>query len=62
MYDPQQRGFISGQDAKALFIKTGLPKENLKNIWNLADGGQKGYLSKAEFLVALHLMTLAKNN
>ncbi|CAK95126.1 unnamed protein product (macronuclear) [Paramecium tetraurelia] len=49
---------IKGKHAKALFSKSGLSQDKLKEIWNLCDIGEKGHLSKGEFIVAFHLVLL----
>ncbi|CAD8108936.1 unnamed protein product [Paramecium sonneborni] len=49
---------IQGIQARALFSKSGLNLEQLKELWNLCDIGEKGYLNKGEFIVALHLVLL----
>ncbi|EEB87207.1 hypothetical protein MPER_15539 [Moniliophthora perniciosa FA553] len=46
--------------AVELFLQSGLTPEILSDIWNLADGGSKGYLSREEMTIALRLMGWAQ--
>lgn len=55
-WDGLRRGLISGETAIEVFGQSGLPKENLMQIWTLADSGNKGNLNKDEFAVAMHLV------
>lgn len=48
-------GFLSPQIAKDLLIKTGLEKEQLRQIWNLSDIDRDGYLDHHEYVVAMFL-------
>lgn len=58
--DVNHTGYISGNEAKEIFVKSGLSNQNLSNIWKLADTKKEGNLSKGEFMVALHLIMLAR--
>lgn len=51
---------VSGNDAKQLFVKSQLSQEILKHIWFLCDTDTKGYFTRGEFIVALHLIGLCK--
>ncbi|EER04244.1 hypothetical protein Pmar_PMAR012790, partial [Perkinsus marinus ATCC 50983] len=53
-------GFVCGADARDLLIKSNLTSEVLTTIWDLADAGRDGQLSYPEFLVAMHLVTMAR--
>ncbi|KAF4713514.1 hypothetical protein FOZ63_030796 [Perkinsus olseni] len=53
-------GFVSGADARDLLVRSGLGSEELTQIWDLADVGRDGQLSYPEFLVAMHLVTMAR--
>uniref|UniRef100_A0A0W0FKY8 Uncharacterized protein n=1 Tax=Moniliophthora roreri TaxID=221103 RepID=A0A0W0FKY8_MONRR len=46
--------------AVELFLQSGLTPEVLSDVWNLADGGSKGYLSREEVTIALRLMGWAQ--
>jgi hypothetical protein len=45
---------------RQLFTSVQLPAENLIKIWNLCDNGDKGELTKREFVVALFLLHKCK--
>lgn len=51
----------SGDIAKGIFQRARLPNQTLGLIWNLADRQRRGALGSAEFVVAMHLITLSKN-
>lgn len=48
-------GFLSPQTAKEVLIKTGLQKDQLRQIWNLSDIDKDGYLDHHEYVVAMFL-------
>ncbi|CAD8199715.1 unnamed protein product [Paramecium pentaurelia] len=56
--DQEGTQIVQGMQARALFSKSGLSLDQLKELWNLCDIGEKGYLNKGEFIVALHLVQL----
>ncbi|XP_050318979.1 ralBP1-associated Eps domain-containing protein 1 isoform X1 [Bactrocera neohumeralis] len=60
------KGFISGQVARNIcrvfFEKSRIPVEELKHIWQLCDVSRDGALSLAEFIAAMHLVVLRRNN
>ena len=43
-----------------LFEKAQVRPEHLITIWGLSDIGDKGYLTKQEFIVAIHLLQSSK--
>ncbi|GAQ85027.1 hypothetical protein KFL_002180020 [Klebsormidium nitens] len=47
---------ITGEQARDLFLSWGIPREILKQIWDLSDQDQDGMLSVREFCTALYLM------
>ncbi|SMN21030.1 similar to Saccharomyces cerevisiae YBL047C EDE1 Key endocytic protein involved in a network of interactions with other endocytic proteins [Maudiozyma saulgeensis] len=49
---------LSGNDAKQIFVKAKLSNKVLGAIWYLCDNGTKGYLTKEEFIMAMHLIDL----
>ncbi|GAB7340665.1 hypothetical protein MBLNU457_7058t1 [Dothideomycetes sp. NU457] len=57
----QQGGTLSGEAAKAIFERAGLPNEILGRIWTLSDKEQHGALDQTEFIVAMHLITSFKS-
>lgn len=48
-------GFLSPQTAKEVLLKTGLQKEQLRQIWSLSDIDKDGYLDHHEYVVAMFL-------
>lgn len=48
-------GFLSPQVAREVLIKTGLSKDQLRQIWNLSDIDRDGYLDHHEYVVAMFL-------
>lgn len=55
-----QGNMLSGDQARQIFDKTGLPNEALGRIWALADTEQRGALVVAEFVLAMHLLASMK--
>ncbi|XP_044724641.1 cytoskeletal-regulatory complex EF hand domain-containing protein [Hirsutella rhossiliensis] len=55
-----QGNMLSGEQARQIFDKSGLPNEALGRIWALADTEQRGALVLAEFVLAMHLLTSMK--
>lgn len=53
---------MQGKDARNILIKSGLPKNVLSELWRICDIGEKGYLTKGEFIIAIHLIGLYKKN
>eukprot|EP00903_Cladosiphon_okamuranus_P012756 g11924.t1 len=56
MYDADRDGFVTGVEAVELFSKSRLPREQLRQIWQLADADGDSKLSLAEFCVGMHLI------
>ncbi|XP_061200818.1 epidermal growth factor receptor substrate 15 isoform X2 [Neopsephotus bourkii] len=54
--DKDMDGFVSGVEAKELFLKTGLPSALLAQIWDLCDMKDCGKLSKEQFALAFYLI------
>jgi hypothetical protein len=55
-WDGFNKGFIGGAVAIEAFGQSGLEKQDLEKLWNLADAGNKGKLNMDEFAVAMHLI------
>ncbi|CAK9270871.1 unnamed protein product [Sphagnum jensenii] len=58
--DLDKDGRISGAEAVAFFQGAGLPQVTLAKIWQSADQGRTGFLSRPEFYNALKLVTVAQ--
>ena len=54
--DPQNRGYITGDQAVGFFSNSRLPEEALAQIWDLADINSEGQLNRDEFAVAMYLI------
>mmetsp|Transcript_24492 Transcript_24492/g.35839 ORF Transcript_24492/g.35839 Transcript_24492/m.35839 type:complete len:554 (+) Transcript_24492:91-1752(+) len=50
-----QGGFLSSTAARDVLVKTGLEKEQLRQIWNLSDIDRDGYFDHDEYVVAMFL-------
>jgi len=48
-------GFLPPNVARDVLVKTGLEKEQLRQIWNLSDIDRDGYLDHHEYVVAMFL-------
>lgn len=59
--DPNNVGLFSNAQAKDLFARSNLPGDVLFRIWQTSDPQDTGFLDKAEFIVAVHLLALAKS-
>ena len=55
-------GLIPGALAKEFFEKSRLPISELRIIWQLSDVSKDGCLSLDEFLTAMHLVVLRRND
>ncbi|KAL8125426.1 uncharacterized protein LOC141720441 [Apium graveolens] len=54
--DTDRDGKISGEQARNLFLSWRLPREILKQVWDLSDQDNDSMLSLREFCIALYLM------
>ncbi|KAJ3102824.1 hypothetical protein HDU97_000281 [Phlyctochytrium planicorne] len=54
--DVAKKGYLTGDDSASFFLKSNLDSKILANIWELSNIGEKGKLSKDEFIVAMHLI------
>lgn len=50
-----QGGYLSPETARDVLMKTGLAKEQLRQIWNLSDIDRDGYFDHEEYVVAMFL-------
>jgi hypothetical protein len=48
-------GFLSTNKARDVLVKTGLEKDQLRQIWNLADMDRDGLFDHDEYVVAMFL-------
>uniref|UniRef100_A0A1D1XL63 Putative calcium-binding protein C800.10c n=1 Tax=Anthurium amnicola TaxID=1678845 RepID=A0A1D1XL63_9ARAE len=54
--DKDRDGKITGEQARELFLSWKLPREILKQVWDLSDQDNDSMLSHREFVTALYLM------
>jgi len=50
-----QGGYLSPDVARDVLIRTGLAKDQLRQIWNLSDIDRDGYFDLDEYVVAMFL-------
>ncbi|XP_072018783.1 intersectin-1-like isoform X2 [Amphiura filiformis] len=60
-YDRTKNGFLTGPQARNILMQYGLPQNMLAQIWQLSDVDSDGKLTSEEFVLALHLVDLAKS-
>ncbi|CAL0317461.1 unnamed protein product [Lupinus luteus] len=59
--DSDSDGRITGSDATAFFSKSNLSRQDLKQVWAIADSKREGYLGFTEFIIAMQLVSLAQS-
>ncbi|XP_055086190.1 intersectin-2b [Periophthalmus magnuspinnatus] len=58
--DKQMTGYLSGQQVRSAMATTMLTQTQLASIWTLADIDKDGKLNAEEFILAMHLVDMAK--
>lgn len=58
--DKQMTGYLSGQQVRGAMTTTMLTQTQLASIWNLADVDKDGKLKAEEFILAMHLVDMAR--
>ncbi|CAN8268959.1 unnamed protein product [Cochlearia groenlandica] len=58
--DSDGDGRITGNDAIKFFSMSNLSRQELKQVWAIADSKRQGYLGFKEFIVAMQLVSLAQ--
>ncbi|XP_063039904.1 intersectin-2b isoform X2 [Engraulis encrasicolus] len=58
--DRQMAGHLTGQQVRNVLSSTMLSQTQLASIWNLADVDKDGKLRAEEFILAMHLVDMAK--
>eukprot|EP00795_Rhopilema_esculentum_P017568 gene17568-9199_t len=59
--DHEKNGFLRGEQARQLLIQSSIAPDKLAKIWDLSDINKDGNLDLDEFLIAMHLIDLAKS-
>lgn len=54
--DRNKRGYLTGVEARGIFLNSNLPQSQLAAIWNLADVDKDGNLTCEEFCIAAYLI------
>ncbi|KAM7492736.1 hypothetical protein LguiA_035657 [Lonicera macranthoides] len=58
--DSDGDGRITGGDATKFFGMSNLPRQDLKQVWAIADSKRQGFLGFKEFVTAMQLVSLAQ--
>eukprot|EP00252_Welwitschia_mirabilis_P018650 TRINITY_DN4149_c0_g1_i1.p1 TRINITY_DN4149_c0_g1~~TRINITY_DN4149_c0_g1_i1.p1 ORF type:complete len:544 (-),score=111.30 TRINITY_DN4149_c0_g1_i1:210-1841(-) len=58
--DADRDGRVTGADAVRFFSLSQLPREQLKQIWAVADSKRQGFLGFKEFVTAMQIVSLAQ--
>ncbi|XP_010481359.1 PREDICTED: EH domain-containing protein 2-like isoform X2 [Camelina sativa] len=53
-------GRVSGNDATKFFAVSKLSRQELKQVWAVAESKRHGFLGLAEFIIAMKLISLAQ--
>ena len=59
--DVNRTGYMTGAQARNVLVQSGLPQQQLAQIWNLSDIDTDGRLSVEEFILTMHLIEHAKS-
>eukprot|EP00002_Diphylleia_rotans_P041030 TRINITY_DN987_c0_g1_i1.p1 TRINITY_DN987_c0_g1~~TRINITY_DN987_c0_g1_i1.p1 ORF type:complete len:478 (+),score=101.19 TRINITY_DN987_c0_g1_i1:72-1505(+) len=62
MLDQAKLGFVPGEIAREIFLKSGLTEDVLEQIWNIADLDADNKLDKFEYTLAMHLIKFKRQN
>ncbi|XP_045828627.1 EH domain-containing protein 1-like isoform X2 [Trifolium pratense] len=59
--DSDSDGRITGNDATKFFAMSNLSRQDLKQVWAIADSKRQGYLGFQEFIIAMQVVSLAQS-
>jgi len=59
--DTMNNQYVTGEQSKDFFLKSGLSTPDLARIWELADMNKVGRLTREEFYIAMHLIRQKKS-
>ncbi|OMO76869.1 hypothetical protein CCACVL1_15328 [Corchorus capsularis] len=59
--DSDGDGRVTGNDATKFFAMSKLSRQELKQVWAIADSKRQGFLGLSEFIVAMQLVSLAQS-
>ncbi|XP_026148800.1 intersectin-2b isoform X2 [Mastacembelus armatus] len=60
-FDKQMTGYLTGHQVRGAMATTTLTQTQLASIWTLADVDKDGKLKAEEFILAMHLLDMAKS-
>ncbi|KAI3466464.1 hypothetical protein Pfo_023127 [Paulownia fortunei] len=58
--DSDGDGRLTATDASKFFSMSNLPRQDLKQVWAIADSKRQGFLGFKEFIIAMQLVSLAQ--
>ncbi|KAL7937731.1 endocytic protein [Trichoderma chlorosporum] len=61
-FDKTNKGYITGEEAVPFLSQSNLPEDSLAQIWDLADFGSQGRLTRDGFAVAMYLIRQQRSN
>ncbi|CAK8565665.1 unnamed protein product [Lathyrus sativus] len=59
--DADGDGRFTGNEASKFFAMSNLSRQDLKQVWGIADSKREGYLGFKEFVISMQLVSLAQN-
>ncbi|XP_045828629.1 EH domain-containing protein 1-like isoform X2 [Trifolium pratense] len=59
--DSDSDGRMTGNDATKFFAMSNLSRQDLKQVWAIADSKRQGYLGFQEFIIAMQVVSLAQS-
>ncbi|XP_061342235.1 EH domain-containing protein 1 isoform X1 [Gastrolobium bilobum] len=59
--DSDGDGRITGSDATKFFAMSNLSRQDLKQVWAIADSKRQGFLGFTEFIIAMQVVSLAQS-
>ncbi|XAR67417.1 hypothetical protein NMG60_11002173 [Bertholletia excelsa] len=59
--DSDGDGRVTGSDATKFFAMSNVPRQDLKQVWAIADSKRQGFLGFKEFIAAMQLISLAQS-
>ncbi|CAI8596650.1 unnamed protein product [Vicia faba] len=59
--DADGDGRFTGNEASKFFAMSNLSRQDLKQVWAIADSKREGYLGFKEFVISMQLVSLAQN-
>ncbi|CAM9932128.1 unnamed protein product, partial [Discosporangium mesarthrocarpum] len=54
--DVDGSGKVDGQESARLLLKSGVPRDRLSKVWEMADQDMDGELTPSEWATAMHLI------